>query len=159
MWRHPGWHHLEVHQLRVLHGGVGLYGPILRYVGGHMENLGTSKVQSFFVWLILRDRVWTADRLQRRGWPNCGDCQLFMLKPESMVHLLFKCRYSLRIWNYIISWLGLDSADISLWEIWHGWRMVTLLHLPHLLPAKIRCLSHRANLLGALERVLCESLL
>jgi hypothetical protein len=80
-----------------------------------MENLGTSKVQSFFVWLILRERVWTADRLQRRGWPNCGDCQLFMLKPESMVHLLFKCRYSLTIWNYIISWPGLDSTDISLW--------------------------------------------
>jgi hypothetical protein len=25
-----------------------------------------------FAWLIIQNRVWTADRLQRRGWPNCG---------------------------------------------------------------------------------------
>ena len=26
----------------------------------------------FFAWLALQNRLWTADRLARRGWPNCG---------------------------------------------------------------------------------------
>jgi hypothetical protein len=29
-----------------------------------------------FALLIIQNRVWTADRLQRRGWPNCGICKL-----------------------------------------------------------------------------------
>ena len=30
----------------------------------------------FFTWLLLKDRLWTNDRLQRRGWPNSYFCQL-----------------------------------------------------------------------------------
>lgn len=29
-----------------------------------------------FAWLALQDRIWTADRLERREWPNCGLCPL-----------------------------------------------------------------------------------
>ena len=29
-----------------------------------------------FAWLNLQDRLWTADRLARRGWQNCGLCPL-----------------------------------------------------------------------------------
>jgi hypothetical protein len=29
-----------------------------------------------FALLIIQNRLWTADRLQRRGWPNCGICKL-----------------------------------------------------------------------------------
>jgi hypothetical protein len=50
-----------------------------------------------FAWLVLQNRVWTADRLQRRGWPNCGNCQLCKQEPETVAHMLFKCRYTLRI--------------------------------------------------------------
>ena len=68
-----------------------------------------------FVWLILQNRVWTSDRLQRRGWPNCGRCQLCNREAETGPHLFFKCRYTLRIWNEVISWLGLSTIDTSLW--------------------------------------------
>lgn len=44
----------------------------------------------FFAWLIIKDRVWTADRLQRRGWPNCNLCQLCKRELETAAHLLFK---------------------------------------------------------------------
>ena len=37
----------------------------------------------FFAWLILQDRVWTADHLQRRGWPNCETCKLCIQEPET----------------------------------------------------------------------------
>jgi hypothetical protein len=26
----------------------------------------------FFAWEAIQNRIWTADRLQKRGWPNCG---------------------------------------------------------------------------------------
>jgi hypothetical protein len=69
-----------------------------------------------FAWLVLQDRVWTADRLQRRGWPNCGECQLCKVQGESAAHMLFKCRYSVRIWRMIQSWLGLDSFNPDSWS-------------------------------------------
>uniref|UniRef100_A0A8R7UVN8 Reverse transcriptase zinc-binding domain-containing protein n=1 Tax=Triticum urartu TaxID=4572 RepID=A0A8R7UVN8_TRIUA len=51
----------------------------------------------FFAWLILQNRVWTADRLARRGWPNCGLCPLCKQVQESAVHLLFQCRFSAQV--------------------------------------------------------------
>jgi hypothetical protein len=26
----------------------------------------------FFAWLANQNRIWTANRLEKRGWPNCG---------------------------------------------------------------------------------------
>lgn len=51
----------------------------------------------FFAWLILQNRVWTADRLTQRGWPNCGLCPLCKQVQESAAHLLFQCRFSVRV--------------------------------------------------------------
>jgi hypothetical protein len=30
-------------------------------------------------------------------------------------HLFFKCRYTIRVSNFLISWLGIDSVDTSTW--------------------------------------------
>jgi hypothetical protein len=30
------------------------------------------RVKSSDAWFALRNRLWTAKRLQTRGWPNCG---------------------------------------------------------------------------------------
>jgi hypothetical protein len=68
-----------------------------------------------FAWLILQNRVWSADRLQKRGWPNCGNCQLCKRVSETVAHILFKCRYSLRIWNSVIQWLGITSVNTATW--------------------------------------------
>ena len=48
----------------------------------------------FFAWLVTQNRIWTADRLQQRGWPNCDRCPLCNQVQESAAHLLFKCRFS-----------------------------------------------------------------
>ena len=70
----------------------------------------------FFAWLIIQDRVWTADRLQRRGWPNCGLCQLCKREPETAAHIIFRSRYTVRIWTEIKTWMGLTSVDITDWS-------------------------------------------
>jgi hypothetical protein len=43
-----------------------------------------------FAWLIIQNRVCTADRLQRRGWPNCGVCKLCNQVQESASHIYFQ---------------------------------------------------------------------
>jgi hypothetical protein len=68
-----------------------------------------------FAWLILQNRVWTSVRLIRRGWPNSGPCQLCKREPETAAHLIFKCRYSVRVWNGLKEWIGLVDFDTSLW--------------------------------------------
>lgn len=67
----------------------------------------------FFAWLAIQNRVWTADRLERTGWPNCGLCPLCKQTLETASHIFFKCRYSIRLWGLIKGWLKLDYLDIS----------------------------------------------
>ena len=70
-----------------------------------------------FAWLVLQNRVWTADRLERRGWPNCGLCKLCNQEQETAAHLLFKCRFTLRIWSSLKSWIGLHDLDPTEWHV------------------------------------------
>lgn len=67
----------------------------------------------FFAWLAIQNRFWTADRLAKRGWPNCGLCPLCKRAPESITHLLVHCRYTTRLWCYIrdSEWLGLHALN------------------------------------------------
>ena len=67
----------------------------------------------FFAWLALQDRIWTADRLEKRGWVNCGLCPLCNREQETGPHLFFKCRYTLRLWRSIIEKLGLPHVNTS----------------------------------------------
>ena len=63
----------------------------------------------FFAWLALQGRIWTADRLERRGWANCGICPLCKREQETTIHLFVGCRYSTRLWNMVIQNLGLHT--------------------------------------------------
>ena len=71
----------------------------------------------FFSWLALQDRIWTADRLERRGWDNCGLCPLCNQVQESGVHLFAKCRFTLRLWRMLIDKYGLAHLDPSDWHL------------------------------------------
>lgn len=68
----------------------------------------------FFAWLAMQNRIWTADRLQWRGWPNCGSYPLCNQTQDSSAHL-FKCRFSIRVWKEILSWCGIQDVDPHSW--------------------------------------------
>ena len=74
----------------------------------------------FFAWLVINNRIWTADRLQRRGWPNCDRCPLCKQVQETAAHLLFQCRYTVRVWEMIKSWLGLVDVNPTAWVTVHS---------------------------------------
>ena len=72
----------------------------------------------FLAWLILQDSVWTADRLQRWGRPNYGTCKLCNQEPETAAHLLFKCRFTARVWSLLKGWLDLHHIFPRTWTAW-----------------------------------------
>jgi hypothetical protein len=81
-----------------------------------------------FAWLAVQDRLWIADRLARRGWPNQHLCPLCHSMDESIVHLLAHCQYSQRVWSAVRTWTEGQFLDPSGWasfeyvSIW--WRAV-----------------------------------
>ena len=59
-----------------------------------------------FAWMLIQNRVWLVDRLQRFGLPNCGCAPLCRPAQESGTHLLFHCRFSVHTWDAVSRWLG-----------------------------------------------------
>ena len=85
---------------------------------------------NFFAWLALQNRIWTADRLERRGWLDCGTCPLCKRAPESVDHLFVHCRFTLRLWGSVKAWLGLHFIDLNSWtaQDFQSWWSVMAKH-------------------------------
>ena len=78
----------------------------------------------FFAWLILQNKEWRADRLQRRGMANQPLCPLCGTTLETSLHLLAKWRLSIRIWKEMERLDMLWSASIGLARVWHSGAVV-----------------------------------
>ena len=59
-----------------------------------------------FLWLALKHRCWTADRLGRRGIPRPAACPLCDQEEEGIDHLLLGCVLSREIWHSFLSRWG-----------------------------------------------------
>ena len=57
----------------------------------------------FFVWLAIRNKCWTADRLQRKGLPHPVVCPLCDQEQETILHLLCSCSFARQFWHIIFS--------------------------------------------------------
>jgi hypothetical protein len=90
--------------------------------------IGEERCPKTFAWLELQNRVWTTDRLQKRGCPNYGNCELYNQVQESAAHLLLHCLFTRRIWESLKSWLGLLHIQPQDWTALHSikewWRDV-----------------------------------
>jgi hypothetical protein len=70
----------------------------------------------FFLWLMLKDRIWTAARLQRRGWPNEYFCQMCFRNLETTEHLFCECHVTRKIWEEVASWIQAPSLLPANWS-------------------------------------------
>jgi hypothetical protein len=52
----------------------------------------------FFMWLIAHQRVWTADRLQKRGIDHPERCPFCDQEQETLDHLLVGCVFAREFW-------------------------------------------------------------
>ncbi|KAM0839337.1 hypothetical protein ACQ4PT_060405 [Festuca glaucescens] len=48
----------------------------------------------FFLWLLLQNRLWTADRLRNRGWNHDDKCCLCLQVLETADHLILQCPFA-----------------------------------------------------------------
>jgi len=87
-----------------------------------------------FIWLAVRNRCWTADRLQKRGLPHPEHCPLCDQDDETVQHLLTSCVFARQFWFSILQPLNLTSLVpnrrcASLAEWWKkSWRKIPKQH-------------------------------
>lgn len=60
-----------------------------------------------FLWLAIRNRCWTADRLQKRGLEHPDKCVLCDQEEETAQHILTSCVFARQFWHEILAPLGL----------------------------------------------------
>ncbi|KAM0886584.1 hypothetical protein ACQ4PT_029658 [Festuca glaucescens] len=79
-----------------------------------------------FLWLLLQNRLWCADRLLRRQWLNEYLCPLFVMNLETSWHLFFECPFTKHIWSGVAAWTNCDPLAPTVWEndrsmteVWH----------------------------------------
>jgi hypothetical protein len=70
----------------------------------------------FFMSLLLQNRVWTADRLLNREWPNSYFCQLCYRNLQTTNHLFVECPISCSIWRAADVWCGRTSLKPKAWN-------------------------------------------
>jgi hypothetical protein len=78
------------------------------------EAWGSPKVKHH-AWLALQNRLWTADRLRKHGWDNCGLCPLCKQIKENNNHLFVHCRFTIRVWELLKEWLGIQGLQPRHW--------------------------------------------
>jgi hypothetical protein len=71
----------------------------------------------FFIWLLLQNRVWTADRLQQRGWPNQYFCIFCHRNLETAAHIFMECPITRQVWLAVGlgRWASLPRFAMSRW--------------------------------------------
>jgi hypothetical protein len=106
-------------------GGKGTYSAKSCYLGmfrGEVAMAGALKVWKsrapakcrFFLWLVLRDRCWTVERLERRGlsrplaFPLCDQAQ------ESIAHLLLGCVLARSVSRWCVGACGSIATTLCL---------------------------------------------
>jgi hypothetical protein len=75
-----------------------------------------SMENKFFLWLVLLDRCWTSERLQRHELDNKGPCALCSQSPEFIDHLLLYYVFSREIWFKVLrqfSWQDLVPQNVE----------------------------------------------
>jgi hypothetical protein len=60
----------------------------------------------FFSWLVLQNKLWTADRILRHGGQANAICQLCYTHSETALHMLAECPDAIAVWRGHQEWLG-----------------------------------------------------
>jgi hypothetical protein len=79
---------------------------------------------SFFLWLAIRNKCWTADRLQKREMPHPDVCPMCDQAQETIQQLLTACIFAPQFWHKVLAIFGLGhltpAADEESFADWWG---------------------------------------
>jgi hypothetical protein len=97
------------------------------YTDREWSKLWKAKVENkckFQSWILLQNKLWTTDRINRHGGQINAICQLCRTQPESALHMLAHCSYTRHIWMELAQWIGITptllqhNACLSIKEWW-----------------------------------------
>jgi len=60
----------------------------------------------FFSWLLVQEKLLTADKLQARNWQCNPLCSLCGCMPETEEHLCLHCPFAIQVWGLVRAWSG-----------------------------------------------------
>jgi hypothetical protein len=63
-----------------------------------------------FLWLAIRNKCWTADRLAKRGLPHPDNCMFCDQADEDIQHVLVGCVFAREFWYKILASVGLQTC-------------------------------------------------
>lgn len=76
----------------------------------------------FFLWTAALNRIWTADRLARKGLSHPAACPLCDQAEETADHLLVACVFSRQVWFMVLQTYSLQTLaplnDLSFFDWW-----------------------------------------
>ncbi|WVZ57988.1 hypothetical protein U9M48_008310, partial [Paspalum notatum var. saurae] len=79
----------------------------------------------FFLWLAVKNRCWTADRLLKHGLPHLSVCLLCDQENEDIQHILVACVFSWEVWAKVLIDVGLQlvapQPDVRVFSTWWCW--------------------------------------
>jgi len=70
----------------------------------------------FFIWLVLHNRCWTADRRKRHGLQDDDSCALCSQSSETIDHLLVVCPFSRELWFCLFRKVGWEVVAPTVHE-------------------------------------------
>jgi hypothetical protein len=95
-----------------------------QFLGARLTNMNkmvwkvwTPTKRKFFAWLAIRNRIWMAYRLERRGLDNYGFCPLCKQTQGMAKHIFSRCSYTKMLWDMVKCWPGIPSVRTHEWAV------------------------------------------
>lgn len=67
----------------------------------------------FFAWILIQNKILTADNLQLRNWPHQDHCVMCNGPLESGLHLCLLCPFATEVWSLVLPWEQFDTELIQ----------------------------------------------
>lgn len=77
------------------------------YYGHNLDLIWRAKAENkckLFAWILIQNKILTADNLARRGWPHQTSCTLCNGPRKSGFHLCLTCPFAQEVWNRVLAW-------------------------------------------------------
>lgn len=71
----------------------------------------------FFSWLLIQNKVLSADKLALRGWPNSLFCPLCATEEEPADHLFLRCSFARHLWLKVVQYLRSQDINLTLPQV------------------------------------------
>jgi hypothetical protein len=70
----------------------------------------------FFAWVLIQNKLLTADNPARREWPHHPSCALCNGPIESGLHLCLTCPFAHEVWNTVLAWESFSLPQHVVWS-------------------------------------------